>query len=99
MLILQPLNCLEILLFQLNNKWYGDSVPDRSGIAIQSGNYERDTAGCFLPGDNYSYDTTTGTYNVWNSKKKTKELFDFFENYGRNGIKINVSSELTDFIK
>ena len=33
------------------------------------------------------------TYNVWNSKKKAKELFDFFDNYGDNGIKINVDSE------
>lgn len=37
--------------------------------------------------------------NVWNSKKKTKELFDFFDNYGRNGIKINVNSESKDFYK
>ncbi len=33
----------------------------------------------------------TETYNVWNSKKKTKELFDFFDNYGHNGIKINIT--------
>ena len=25
--------------------------------------------------------------------KKAKELFDFFDNYGHNGIKINVDSE------
>ena len=67
--------------------------PGRSGIAIHSGNYGKDTEGCFLPGDNYSYDKVTGTYSVWNSKKKTKELFDFFDNYGHNGIKINVNSE------
>ena len=78
---------------QLTYKWYVDSVLGRSGIAIHSGNYGKDTEGCFLPGDNYSYDKVTETYSVWNSKKKTKELFDFFDNYGHNGIKINVNSE------
>ena len=75
---------------QLTYKWYVDSVPGRSGIAIHTGNYGKDTKGCFLPGDSYSFDEMTETYNVWNSKKKTKELFDFFDNYGKNGIKINV---------
>jgi hypothetical protein len=28
-----------------------------------------------------------------NPRKKAKELFDFFDNYGHNGIKINVDSE------
>lgn len=53
--------------------------------------FGKDTKGCFLPGDSYSFDEMTETYNVWNSKKKTKELFDFFDNYGKNGIKINVT--------
>lgn len=78
---------------QLTYKWYVDSVPGRSGIAIHTGNHGKDTKGCFLPGENYSYDKTAETYNVWNSTKKTKELFDFFDNYGQNGIKINVNSE------
>ena len=78
---------------QLTYQWYVDSVPGRSGIAIHTDNYGKDTEGCFLPGENYSYDKETGTYNVWNSKKKAKELFDFFDNYGHNGIKINVDSE------
>ena len=78
---------------QLTYQWYVDSVPGRSGIAIHTGNYGKDTEGCFLPGENYSYDKETGTYHVWNSKKKAKELFDFFDNYGLNGIKINVDSE------
>ena len=78
---------------QLTYQWYVDSVPGRSGIAIHTGNYGKDTEGCFLPGENYSYDNATDTYNVWNSKKKAKELFDFFDNYGQNGIKINVDSE------
>ena len=30
---------------------------------------------------------------VQQQKPKTKELFDFFDNYGHNGIKINVNSE------
>lgn len=64
----------------------------RSGIAIYAGNYGNDTEGCFLPGENYSYDKVTVSYNVWNSKK-TKELFDFFDNYEHNGIKINVNSK------
>ena len=77
----------------LTYKWYVDSVPGRSGIAIHPGNYEKDTKGCFLPGENFSYDKITEDYSVWNSKKKTKELFDFFDSYGRNGIKINLNSE------
>ena len=63
---------------QLTYQWYVDSVPGRSGIAIHTGNYGKDTEGCFLPGENYSYDKETETYNVWESKKKAKELFDFF---------------------
>ena len=78
---------------QLTYQWYVDSVPGRSGIAIHTGNYGKDTEGCFLPGENYSYDKETETYNVWESKKKAKELFDFFDNYGHNGIKLNVDSE------
>ena len=78
---------------QLTYQWYVDSVPGRSGIAIHTGNYGKDTEGCFLPGENYSYDKKTETYNVWESKNKAKELFDFFDNYGDNGIKINVNSE------
>ena len=76
---------------QLTYKWYIDSVPCRSGIAIHAGNYGKDTEGCFLPGESFSYNKMTETYNVWNSKKKTKELFDFFDNYGHNGIKINIT--------
>ena len=79
---------------QLTYKWYVDSVPGRSGIAIHTGNYGKDTEGCLLPGESYSYDKMTETYNVWNSKKKTKELFNFFDNYGQNGIKINITPEV-----
>lgn len=50
--------------------------------------FGKDTKGCFLPGDSYSFDEMTETYNVWNSKKKTKELFDFFDNYGKNEINV-----------
>ena len=49
---------------QLTYKWYVDSVPGRSGIAIHSGNYGKHTEGSFLPGDNYSYDKVTETYSV-----------------------------------
>ena len=83
---------------QLTYKWYVDSVPGRSGIAIHTGNYGKDTEGCLLPGESYSYDKMTETYNVWNSKKKTKELFNFFDNYGQNGIKINKSKSLFFFL-
>ena len=61
----------------LTYKWYVDSVPGRSGIAIHTGNYGDDTKGCFLPGENYSYDKTSGTYNVWNPKKKQKNYLIF----------------------
>lgn len=36
--------------------------------------YGKDTKGCFLPGDSYSFDEMTETYNVWNSKKRQKNF-------------------------
>ena len=62
---------------QLTYQWYVDSVPGRSGIAIHIGNYDKDTEGCFLPGENYSYDKETETYSVWNSPKKQKNFLIF----------------------
>lgn len=50
-------------------------------------------ATAFEDGKNGEIKQKTETYNVWESKKKAKELFDFFDNYGHNGIKINVDSE------
>lgn len=80
----------------LKYDWYIDNPPGRSFVAIHVGNDWEDTTGCFLPGEICSFDSITNTYNVSKSTKKTKELFDFFDNYGRNGIKINVGPDFKE---
>ena len=62
---------------QLTNQWYIDSVPGRSGIAIHTGNYGKDTEGCFLPGENYSYDKRQKLTMFGNPRKKQKNFLIF----------------------
>ena len=83
----------------LKYDWYIDDAPGRSFIAIHIGNYGKDTEGCFLPGKELHHDPSTDKYSVSHSTVKTKELFDFFENYGQNGIKINVGPNLEEWYK
>ena len=83
----------------LKYEWYIDTPPGRSFVAIHKGNRWNDTTGCLLPGETYSYDKSTDTYNVSISTKKTNELFDFFNQYGENGIKINVGPHFEDLYK
>lgn len=71
-------------------KWYVDDVPGRSGIAIHGGKTGENTLGCFLPGDTVEYNNQTKSYEIKKSPIKKDALFDFFDKYGRNGIKINV---------
>ena len=75
---------------KLRFQWYVDNVPGRSGIAIHVGNYGKDTTGCLLSGENYSYDKAKETYMVLKSTKKTKELFEFFDKYGKKGIRLRI---------
>ena len=86
-------------LGNLKYDWYIDDVPGRSGIAIHIGNYGKDTEGCFLPGNKVNYDSITNKFSVSNSTKKTEELFDFFNNYGQNGIEINITPEVSGLIE
>ena len=75
---------------KLKYKWYINSVPGRSGIAIHNGRTGYNTLGCFLPGESFEYDKNTQQYSIQNSPRKVEELFKFFDKYGRNGIKIKV---------
>lgn len=70
--------------------WYIDKVPGRSGIAIHGGRNGDDTLGCLLPGDTLEYKEQIQDYTIKNSKSKKNELFDFFKQYGKQGIKINI---------
>lgn len=72
-------------------KWYVDKVPGRTGIAIHRGTDGNDTKGCLMPGKEFYYDENTKDYKIKHSRNKEKELFDFFDKYGQNGIKINIS--------
>ena len=74
----------------LRYDWYIDSVPGRNGIAIHNGNTGYNTSGCFIPGKTFNYDQKKGEFRVNKSDNKRQELFDFFNKYGRNGIKIEV---------
>ena len=73
----------------LKYDWYLDNPPGRSGIAIHGGRTGEHTTGCFIPGDSFEFDEKNQDY-VINNKEKKQKLFVFFNNYGRNGIKINV---------
>ena len=70
--------------------WYVDNVPGRSGIAIHGGTNGDDTLGCLLPGDTLEYKEQAKDYTIKNSTRKKDELFNFFKQYGINGIKINI---------
>ena len=65
-------------------------MPGRSGIAIHGGRNGDDTLGCLLPGDTLEYKEDAQDYTIKNSTLKKNELFNFFKQYGRNGIKINI---------
>ncbi len=80
---------VEVEDINLKYDWYLDNPPGRSGIAIHGGRTGEHTTGCFIPGDSFEFDEKNQDY-VINNKEKKQKLFDFFNNYGRNGIKINV---------
>ncbi len=71
-------------------KWYVDKVPGRTGIAIHRGTSGENTEGCLMPGTEFYYDRIINDYKLKGSRNKEKELFDFFDNYGQNGIRINI---------
>lgn len=63
-------------------------VPGRTGILIHNGNSGDDTLGCLLPG--MTGTTGSGDPTVSNSNTARKELFNFFEQNGSQGITINI---------
>lgn len=82
----------------LKYDWYIDNPPGRSGIAIHGGKSGENTTGCFIPGDSISPNKEKTDYFISDGGKK-EELFMFFNNYGQNGIKINVGPNLGNWYK
>ena len=78
--------------------WYIDTPPGRSCVAIHGGKTWENTEGCFIPGDTIELSADGKNYDIYDRGKK-KELFDFFEKYGHNGIKINVGPHFEEFYK
>lgn len=74
---------------ELGFTWYIDNPPGRSGIAIHGGRNGGNTTGCFIPGSSFNFDEHIQDYTI-NNRGKREELFNFFDKYGQNGIKINV---------
>ena len=70
--------------------WYLDNVPGRSGIAIHGGKNGEHTSGCLLPGDTLKYDEEAQDYTIKDYTSRKDALFNFFKQYGKNGIKINI---------
>ena len=83
---------------KLHYNWYIDNPPGRSGIAIHGGRNGGNTTGCFIPGDSISANKEKTDYFISDNGKKD-ELFRFFDNYGQNGIKINVEPHFEDLYK
>ena len=71
-------------------EWYVEKVPGRTGIAIHGGNNGSHTSGCLLPAEKFTQDSNSDNYTTVGTQKKKKELFEFFNRYGKNGIKINI---------
>ena len=83
---------------KLRYSWYIDNPPGRSGIAIHGGRDGRNTTGCFIPGNSISSNKEKNDYTISDQGKK-EELFKFFNQYGENGIKINVGPHFEDLYK
>lgn len=74
----------------LKYDWYVDNVPGRSGIAIHGGKNGDHTSGCLLPGDTLKYDEEARDYTIKDYTSRKDALFNFFKQYGKDGIKINI---------
>jgi hypothetical protein len=46
--------------------------------------------GCLLPGDTLKYDEEAQDYTIKDYTSRKDALFNFFKQYGKNGIKINI---------
>ena len=74
----------------LKYDWYLDNVPGRTGIAIHGGKNGDHTSGCLLPGDTLKYDEEAQDYTIKDYTSRKDALFNFFKQYGKDGIKINI---------
>ena len=74
----------------LKYDWYLDNVPGRTGIAIHGGKNGDHTSGCLLPGDTLKYDEEAQNYTIKDYTSRKDALFNFFKQYGKDGIKINI---------
>ena len=74
----------------LKYDWYLDNVPGRTGIAIHGGKNGDHTSGCLLPGDTLKYDEEAQDYIIKDYTSRKDALFNFFKQYGKDGIKINI---------
>ena len=83
---------------KLRYNWYIDNPPGRSGIAIHGGRNGENTTGCFIPGDSIGPNKEKTDYFISDNGKKD-ELFRFFNNYGQDGIRINVGPDFEDLYK
>lgn len=66
-------------------------VDGRSAIKIHAGNMGNDTEGCLLLGTTGAYNSQTGESTVSNSRNMLNQLTDFFDQYGSDSIKMNIS--------
>lgn len=73
-------------------KWYLKDVNGRTGIAIHGGRHGNHTTGCLIPGTGYNVHKNEkgDSLTINDAANKRDELFEFFENYGNGGIKIDI---------
>lgn len=67
-------------------------VEGRSAIKIHAGNNGDDTEGCLLLGTSGTYNSENGESMVFGSRDKLNELTNFLNEYGNNGITIQISA-------
>ncbi|WP_432455086.1 DUF5675 family protein [Agarivorans sp. QJM3NY_29] len=71
------------------------NVPGRTNILIHAGNYHQDTLGCLMPG-NTSGKSSSGEYNVGNSRTAMKEIFEYIAAASSTSVEITNSEDLNN---
>lgn len=64
---------------------------ERSGIIIHRRKIYKDSEGCLLTGESGYFNRSTKEYEVSGTVNKLNELNSFLNNYGGNGITINIT--------
>ena len=77
--------CGDYKVIKRTSKKYGNhfhilDVPNRSYILIHNGNYNYQTKGCVLVGDDLAYLNVDNDIDVTNSKKTLKRLYNILPN-------------------